>query len=348
MIKLDYTLQSLDERVALVNKIVEENPNLSEKYCEILSDYLVFCMDKEEKRQKNITTENRLATINKRETSFEALAAQFESGEDGVYDLIVENDKNVIFRPKMEITQEDLDNIPELQQIREAINYWEERLQTATGKEAYIIKKAIIDFRKDQYFIKDAILKPAQVRLVSKSKYNPKLDEQLRAAPNSSIEAGGVSLMRPQVCQAILQDYEALKHECDGAFHTDLWALMSDFDDLMRKALADEPILQAIIDCKIKGMQNADIQKFLEEKYQQSYSVEYISSLWNKKIPQVLASYAEDSYLNWYYTEVEKGQYKKCGRCGEVKLANTKYYSRNSAGKDGWYSICKACRNKKK
>jgi hypothetical protein len=115
MIKLDYTLQSLDDRVALVNKIVEENPNLSDKYCEILSDYLVFCMDKEEKRQKNITTENRLATINKRETSFEALAAQFESGEDGVYDLIVENDKNVIFRPKMEITQEDVDNIPELQ-----------------------------------------------------------------------------------------------------------------------------------------------------------------------------------------------------------------------------------------
>ena len=348
MIKLDYTLQSLDDRVALVNKIVEENPNLSDKYCEILSDYLVFCMDKEEKRQKNITTENRLATINKRETSFEALAAQFESGEDGVYDLIVENDKNVIFRPKIEITQEDVDNIPELQQIREAINYWEERLKTATGKEAYIIKKAIIDFRKDQYFIKDAILKPTQVRALTKPKHDQKLNEELRAAPDSGIEAGGVSLMRPQVCQAILQDYEALKHECDGAFHTDLWALMSDFDDLMRQALSEEPILQAIIQCKIKGMQNTDIQKYLIEKYQQSYSVEYISSLWNKKIPQVLASYAEDNYLNWYYTEVEKGQYKKCGRCGEIKLANTKYYSRNSAGKDGWYSICKACRNKKK
>lgn len=348
MIKLDYTLQSLDDRVALVNKIVEENPNLSDKYCEILSDYLVFCMDKEEKRQKNITTENRLATINKRETSFEALAAQFESGEDGVYDLIVENDKNVIFRPKIEITQEDVDNIPELQQIREAINYWEERLKTATGKEAYIIKKAIIDFRKDQYFIKDAILKPTQVRALTKPKHDQKLSEELRAAPDSGIEAGGVSLMRPQVCQAILQDYVALKHECDGAFHTDLWALMSDFDDLMRQALSDEPILRAIIQCKIKGMQNTDIQKYLIEKYQQSYSVEYISSLWNKKIPQVLASYAEDNYLNWYYTEVEKGQYKKCGRCGEIKLANTKYYSRNSAGKDGWYSICKACRNKKK
>jgi hypothetical protein len=42
-----------------------------------------------------------------------------------------------------------LEKIPELRNIKEAIHYWEERLKTATGKEAFIIKKAIIDFRKD-------------------------------------------------------------------------------------------------------------------------------------------------------------------------------------------------------
>ena len=62
----------------------------------------------------------------------------------------------------------------------------------------------------------------------------------------------------------------------------------------------------------------------------------------------MLASRAEDDYLDWYYLEVEKGQYKKCTRCGEIKLANTKYFSKNSGGKDGWYSICKSCRNRRK
>jgi hypothetical protein len=115
MTKLDYSLNTPEERLALVEKILEENPEPNEKYLEILADYLVLCMEKQEKRERKILTENRLATITKRETSLEGLASQFEAGEDGLYDLIVENDKNVIFKPKIAITQKDLEEIPELQ-----------------------------------------------------------------------------------------------------------------------------------------------------------------------------------------------------------------------------------------
>lgn len=45
-------------------------------------------MTKEEKRSKQINTDNRMITINKRETSFEGLVSKFESGEDGIYNLI--------------------------------------------------------------------------------------------------------------------------------------------------------------------------------------------------------------------------------------------------------------------
>jgi len=34
-----------------------------------------MCMEKQERRKKKILTENRLATVNKRETSFEGLVA---------------------------------------------------------------------------------------------------------------------------------------------------------------------------------------------------------------------------------------------------------------------------------
>ena len=50
-------------------------------------------MEKQEKKEKNILTENRLVTINKRETSFEGLVSQFENGEDGIYSIMTE-DKN--------------------------------------------------------------------------------------------------------------------------------------------------------------------------------------------------------------------------------------------------------------
>ena len=61
----------------------------------------------------------------------------------------------------------------------------------------------------------------------------------------------------------------------------------------------------------------------------------------------MLASQAESDWLNNYYLNKEYGKYKKCSRCGQIKLAHNKYFSRNDTSKDGWYSICKECRNKK-
>ena len=150
MTKLDYSLETPEERNELVKKILaemEEEP--SEKYLEILADYLVLAMEKKERKERKLLTENRLATIRKRETSLEGLIAQFENGEDGFYNLIAESDKNALFKPKISITKKDLEEIPELVQLRDAIKLWEEKFKTAEGRDRYIIKKAIIDLRKD-------------------------------------------------------------------------------------------------------------------------------------------------------------------------------------------------------
>jgi hypothetical protein len=48
--KLDYTIESTEERNELVKKILEENPEPNEQYLEILADYLVLCMEKQEKK----------------------------------------------------------------------------------------------------------------------------------------------------------------------------------------------------------------------------------------------------------------------------------------------------------
>jgi hypothetical protein len=113
-IKLDYTLETIEERTALVEKILEENPDPGEKYLEILADYLILLMAKQEKKEeKTLLTENRLVTIERRETSLEGLVSQFENGEDGIYNLINTN-KNQIFRPKVSITKKDLEEVPGL------------------------------------------------------------------------------------------------------------------------------------------------------------------------------------------------------------------------------------------
>ena len=159
MIKLDYTLDNPEDRNNLVKKILEENPEPNERYLEILADYLILCMEKQEKKEKKILTENRMTTVNKRETSFEGLVSQFENGEDGIYNLVT-NDKNVIFQPKVSITKKDLEEIEPLRQLKEAITIWENKQKVTTGKDAFIIKKTLIELRKDQYIIKNAYRKP--------------------------------------------------------------------------------------------------------------------------------------------------------------------------------------------
>jgi hypothetical protein len=112
-------------------------------------------------------------------------------------------------------------------------------------------------------------------------------------------------------------------------------------------ALGQFPLYERIVEYKIDGRQNVDIQQLIQEEFGIKHSIEYISSLWCNKIPKLIASAAEDQYLEWYYTTQEKGVYKKCSRCGQVKLAHNKYFSKNKTSRDGFYSICKACRNKK-
>ena len=128
----------------------------------------------------------------------------------------------------------------------------------------------------------------------------------------------------------------------------DMWHLLQYFDDLCTEALKDYPLYEKIVIYKIDGMQNIDIQTNIQIEFGIKHSLEYISSLWRNKIPKLIASKAEDHWLDNYYLNVEKGKYKRCSRCGQIKLAHNKYFSKNKTSKDGFYSICKECRNKKK
>ena len=304
-------------------------------------------MEKQEKKERKILTENRMMTVNKRETSFEGLVSQLENGEDGIYNLISEN-KNQIFQPKVTITKKDLEEIKPLRQLRDAINLWELKLKTTEGKDAFVIKKALIEMRKDQYLIKNAYKKPIVFNKIIRSKASVKLDDKTSEFNEEGYPIfEGVSLLNPNVCSAILCNYSKLKQDSADQFEGDLYFLIESFDKVVEIALKDYPLYEKIVECKIDGLQNIQIQEVLYNHFGIKHSLEYISSLWRKKIPKLIASAAEDQYLDWYYLNEEKGKYKRCSRCGQIKLAHNKYFSKNKTSKDGFYSICKKCRNSK-
>ena len=357
--KLDYTLETPQERNKLVKLIVAETPpeQLTNRYLEILTDYIIFAMDKEERKERKILTDNRMVTVNKRETSFQGLVGKLENGEDGIYNIIT-NDKNIIFTPKVSITQKDLEEIPELKQLKEAMEIVEQQEKVARGKKKYLLKKQLIEMRKDQYVIKSSYRKPIYCMNLIKSFsqmdlgekfYIDKVYEDGELISADIKSTGKITFLNPAHVSAILCNYSKLKEDAYGRFENDSYYLMEDLDDLIECTLRDDyPLYYDLLIYKIDGKQNIEIQELLYEKYNIKHSLEYISSLWRNKIPKLIAEKAQEKALIWYYTEVEKGQWKKCTRCGQIKLAHNKFFSKNKTSKDGFYSICKCCRNKKK
>ena len=181
-----------------------------------------------------------------------------ENGENGIYNLIA-NDKNIIFRPKVEITPADIAEIAPLRQLVEAIAEWEKKFKVATGREKYIIKNALIDMRKDQYIIKNAYRRPIVPAKLVKSKHPIELDDWVEIADDGHAIGHGVSLLRPEVVSAILCNYSKLKQSAYGNFEGDLWYLIYDFELLAEEALKEYPIYQKIMEYKIDGLQNIQI-----------------------------------------------------------------------------------------
>lgn len=347
-VKLDYSLKTAQERADFTKTLPKEQLT-NKKYLETLADYITSALTKEEKKNRAILTDNRMITINKRETSYQGLVSKFENGEDGLYNLIID-DKNVLLTPKISITEKDLEDIPALRDLKESIAAVERMEKAATGKRKFLLKKQLIEMHQEQYTIKNNVKQPIMTPSFAKGFSKLDLTEHITINEEGEPESDGlITFFNHNHVSALLCNYSALKEDAWGKFTSDSFYMMEDLDNLIESTLRDKyPIYYKILIYKIDGKQNVEIQDLIEKEFNIKHSIEYISSLWRNKIPKLLAESAKEQYLMWYYTNVEKGQWKKCSRCGQVKLATNRFFSKNSTSKDGWYSICKQCRNEKK
>ena len=341
-IKLDFTLSDPKDRLALVNEILEQVPNPSESYLETLADYLIIGI---EKAEKEVLTANRNATIKERETSFEGLQSKFE-GEDTIYNIFQPDNKTILLKPKQKITQQDIEDIPALAQLREGIDEWERALRKAEGRDAYLIKRSLIEMRKDQYAIKNAY-KPRVgsapfpvsgikiIELPSREYLNEK----------NALRYEGLSFCDPDVVRAVLVNYSDIKEAGYSNFLDDFWYFMEDFDALANEALKDFPLYERLVELKIDGKSSIEIKDILEQEYEVFHGLGYYSTVWSKKIPLIIARKAQEKRIKWFYEQNPDSEYKVCSKCGERLPANLFFFSRN---KDGYYSKCKKCRRKQR
>lgn len=305
-------------------------------------------MEKQERKNRKILTDNRLVTVNKREVSLEGITSQMQGGEDGLYGIMRE-DKNHLLTPKISITPEDIASIPPLAQLRRTIEDWEKALKRASGRDVYIIKKALIEMRKDQYLIKQAYRRPIIPQKVFGTSYSyiPLEDTSYLDSASGAVIVQGISFMDIKVVRALLAEYSKIKEDSYDDFRADAWYLIQDFDSLVESALAaDYPYYYSLVIYKIDKKTNEEISKLLDKEYGIHHTPEYISSLWQNKIPKLIVAKATEDFLIYEYNKLRL-PVKKCNRCGQTKPANNIFFSRNMGSKDHLYSICKECRNRK-
>lgn len=216
-------------------------------------------LSKEEKKDKTYLTSNRLITINKRETSLEGLAEKFENGEDGIYNLIT-NDKNILLSHKATITNDDVNNIPTLKSLRDNIKEVENASKAASGKKKYLLKKQLIEMRRDQYVLKNIFSPNAVIASSAKGINKVDLSEHCWVDEDGEPQSDGlVSFFYPHHINAILSNYHALKLEVKRRYNSDFYFLMEDFDKVMKKALYHHPELLDLVRMKTRGKTNVEI-----------------------------------------------------------------------------------------
>lgn len=200
--------------------------------------------------------------------------------------------------------------------------------------------------RKDQYLIKQAYRKPIIFHKLSNRGNVPAQLNDTSSLVKGELTISGVSLMDSNVVAAILQNYSKLKQDSYDRFEGDTWYLIQAFEDLADTTLKDQPILQRILEYKIDGKQNVEIQLLLKEEFGTTYTPEYLSAVWCKKIPKLIAEEAQKDYVIWQ-TRLRKLPEKKCSKCGQNKPKHSLFFSKSNTSKDFFYSICKDCRKAK-
>ena len=350
-IKMDYSLPTSRERNEKVKEIIANTPSerLTPRYLDRLAEYIVKPETKKEKKmQYSILSNNKMVTVNKRETSYEGLVGKLENGEDGLYNMII-NDKNALLTPKKKkITQEDIDNVPGLKELVEAIKVTEREVKLASGRRKYLLIQQLKEMRQDQYVLRSSFQQPIYSRSTIKALSRLDLTEKVYMDEKGKIYSTAcINFFNPDHISALLCNYNALQIENWDKFASDMKWLLIDFKGLVDRALKEKyPYYYDLLRCKIDNLQNIEIQQYLSNKYGIKHSVEYISALWRNKIPKLIVEQAENEWLEFHFTQEEKGKWKRCSRCGQTKLAHNRFFSRNNTSKDGWYSICKECRNK--
>jgi len=243
------------------------------------------------------------------------------------------------------------------------------------------MKHLLVELRRQQFFIKDSYTSPVQRdRVISAAAPSPTFGDSIVVAPigfkgdspSDLLIWRPLSLLNPfsftseelavirkrltneqnstatfdwrepeHVYQFILQ-YEELRDAADEEDRLGTLRFMVDTLDFYIEFAQLSDLHKDILDRKIKHEKNVDIALYINKKYGKSYSNNYISTLFTKKIIPLICAAAKTHFD--ILERLDKPEdFKKCASCGTWLLREPENFMRRARSKDGYAPTCKKC-----
>lgn len=342
---LDYNLTEDSERMALVREVCDRRHAKFSNYdLERMADYLLRTREsgttsKEHAKEYPVTTHNRNVTHSARNVSLDGMG-------DAIEFFVGDSAPSRTFTPVLDpITEEDVIRVPGLAENRVVEAKLREAVSNATGHKRKQLKSQLIEIWREAYFLRSLHRGVDPGKSASKTVRDV---AHLRLDGDVVLDEDGypkdlspVSLMEPAHVSYILQWYAALRKETWCDLNSDMKWLLVDFAALVRRTFPPRTPLHDLAALRAAGYQLKDIPPVMSRLH----GIDKNANQWNyvltHTVSNAIARRAQREWLFWYYSNVEYGEWKRCGRCGKWKPLHPMFWTRDG-GK--FYSICKSCR----
>jgi hypothetical protein len=327
-----------------------ENDGVCKKI-EGLANYLLYCNEAKLQNRNSehpYLTSYKTTSISKNETDFEfnseADANAEKEGDVGNYKKV----------GKLSITKNDVDEIPTMKQLQDVIDLCKKKSDVYGDfiKQYDGIERLSNDTKSKLTFARSEKVK--YERIASIMKDNQKFVKMMVKKPiyfkqplrdTTEYDLSCIDLGNPHHIIALLDNYSRFKEGTYEDLNSDLRYVMMDLDNLIENTELQLHEKEILI-MKIDGYTGEEILDTIFKKYGFEWDNNYLSKVYRDIIPKKISQQYKFEYEDWYYTEVEYGQYKCCSKCGEIKLVSR--FGKDNRNKDGLQGICKKCDNLRK
>ena len=298
------------------------------KTLEILGSYILAKdnVENEEEKVKIYNSRELFLRAIKEECTVNGLSSNSTSPEFAVFKM----EKNYKKEIKDVVTADDVKKYPVVKDYIDAYNnilkeYKElgkkQFLTPEENKRKYMLKKNLKSLKMDSIDSKLAFARPIKWKQPLKDNGCPNWDY--------------LDLMDREHVKNLLQI------PCHNDFSNDLACIREDLQNLVEKTEFTNRQLEVLnlwmLDFPIYNDKNKGIKGISEILNIKGQSV---NTALNQAIDNIINTY-EEQLEDWYYLNINKGKYKKCSKCGEIKLVQR--FQKNG---NRYRGSCKECSKK--